>query len=352
MLEHFDQKKRDFLKAVVISSLFPASKLVHAEEIEEYIDSPVSLIIPKNYDPLLDKDSQNKLKTATLRYLQEKLSNVKIPFWNRTLAEIDIEKRMSNIAYWLSLAIEKSKTIYPIDPAWVIAQLMSESYFYEFAISVDLAVGICQFIPNTAKSYEMIYAGSLPQHSQIPFEIPEYANKVHEFHKIRIGRRNYSRNNKPDLFTLDEALEVINRREITDLHYNQSEQHINFLKKIEEYNGKIKTCRDQYIEYLKANIQKNGIERDIFEETDFFVEFDERFTYKKPIFAMVDMLTKGLRSRHGNILAAAAGYNAGITRTYFRDKIYSDYGKIPALEETTTYLSRTLINHHEIVSRM
>jgi hypothetical protein len=347
-----DPQKRNFLKAVVISSLFPATTLVHTQEIEQNIDSPVSLIISKNYDPPIDIDSQKRLKNATLKYLQEKLSNVKLPLWNRTLVEIDIEKRMSNIIYWLSLAIEKHKSIYPIDPAWVIAQIMSESYFYEFAISVDLAVGICQFIPNTAKSYEMVYAGSLPQHSQFPFEIPEFANKVHDFHKIRNERRNYSRNNKPDLFTLDEALEVINQREITDLQFNQSEQHLNYMKKIDEFNEQIKTCRDQYIEYLKANIQKNGIEKDVFEETNFFVEFDERFTYKKPIFAMVDMLTKGLRSRHGNILAAAAGYNAGITRTYFRDKIYSDYGKIPAFEETTTYLSRTLINHYEIVSRM
>ncbi|MBV1919399.1 MAG: hypothetical protein KUG73_01855, partial [Pseudomonadales bacterium] len=83
----------------------------------------------------------------------------------------------------------------------------------------------------------------------------------------------------------------------------------------------------------------------------FFVAFDERFTYKKPIFAMVHMLANALRVRNGNMLAAAAAYNAGLSRTWTDEVLYTQYGQLPNYSETNRYLSRIIANYEEISRR-
>jgi len=348
-----DNNKRNFLKIAALSPLLPIGSKFQLEPEKVESSTPINIIIPKDYVPSIDKDSQLRLKNATLKHLEENYGDVNLTFWNKKPSEIDLEKRIENIIYWMVLAIENSRKIYPIDPAWVIAQIMAESFFYEFAISNDLAVGICQFIPNTAKSYDIIYAGSMPQHKQTPYLLPEYANKVNEFYRLRNQKRSYMRNNRPtDLFTLEETLEILAQNTISDETIVSSQQQLDYLSKLEEFDEQISLVKIQYKEYLEANIKNTEENKDIFQETDFFVSFDERFTYKKPIFAMIDMLTKGLRARNGNILTAAAGYNAGLRSTYFNENVHKSYGKIPAFEETTIYLSRIIGNHHEIVKRM
>ena len=65
------------------------------------------------------------------------------------------------------------------------------------------------------------------------------------------------------------------------------------------------------------------------------------------------MMAENLRSRSGNILAATAGYNAGLGNTdYAKAGIYEPYGRIPNFAETVDYVSKILVNHHEIARRM
>ncbi len=345
--------KRNFLKSLVLSSFVPYNYKLNYQLTTDELYTPVNVIIPGDYQPPVDPEGLSRLKNATLNFFEKNYQNVTLTFWNKKLAEIDLEKRLDNIIYWLAIAIEKHKSIYPVDPAWVIAQIIAESFLYEFAISNDLAVGICQFIPNTAKSFNMVYAGSLPEHSQPPYLLPEYANKVNDYYRLKRQKRNFLNNNKPDdLFTLEETLEIIAQDNISDLSSARAEQQINFGNKLKEFDEKISLCVTQYREYLEVNIKRGEENRDIFEEIDFFVGFDERFTYKKPISAMVEMLARGLKARNGNILTAAAGYNAGLRSTYINENVYKRYGKIPSFDETTVYLSRIIANHYEIVKRI
>jgi hypothetical protein len=232
---------------------------------------------------------------------------------------------------------------------WILAQIMKESYFNEFAVSRSLAVGVCQFILQTAKAHDMLCGGERQEHFSYPHQMPEFAGKAHEYYKIRNAKRNHRRNNRPARqFILEEALQIIYSGG-TDDYRQEAGEYLFYLDKLKEYDEKMRQAQESYRTYLLVNVEG----KDIFSESDleFILSFDERFSYKKPIFAMVEMMTRGLRARNGNILAATIGYNAGLNST-IDDGMYKPYGKIPAIEESTTYLSHVLINHYEITRRI
>ncbi len=347
--------RRHFLGAACSAALASLLEYKHGLALsgEQRIpDSPINVILPKNYSPPTSettRDYTKKLTRATLDYLESSYGTRNLPIWNRPLSEIDLERRLHVITYWIDQAIQQYRSIYPVDPSWVLAQIMHESFFYEFAVSRALAVGICQFIQPTAKEYEMLCAGDLEEHTREPYLKGELAGKLAEYYDLRRKKRTFNRRFKPNKnMQLDIVLERLLNDDIEALK-QEAETWLNVQKIKQEYDDRIAAARVQYTEFLEANLEG----RDIFNEEDlqFLQKFDERVTHRKPIFAMVKMLARSLRARNGNILAAAAGYNAGLSTTRARG-VYKPFGKIPNFEETVTYISRVLINHFEIVRRL
>ncbi|KAA3615946.1 MAG: hypothetical protein DWQ05_09270 [Calditrichaeota bacterium] len=314
-------------------------------------DSPINIILPRDYTPPSDKTIDgysHKLTRAALDFLETNFSQNHLPFWKKPFGEIELEKRVQNIVYWIQLAVEENRKIYPVDPSWILAQIMHESYFHEFCVSRALAMGICQFIQPTAREYNMICAGDLPEHASNLYKMSEYIVKLDVYYELRRAKRKLIRANKK-LEKL-ELHDIMQRIESNDPEVHEDAVAWNaYLQQKNEYDERIREARDQYREYVVANIEG----RDIFNEHDlrFLVGFDERVTYKKPIFAMVKMLARSLRARNGNIIAAAAGYNAGLSTTKAAG-LYKPFGKIPSYDETVTYISRVLINHYEIARRI
>lgn len=315
-------------------------------------DTPINVIIPKNFSPRIDYESkqyQYQLTRATLDFLQDNFSNQKMPIWRKRFGEVDFEKRITNIVYWVVRAVKEHQNIYPIDPVWVIGQIMKESYFYEYAVSSSLAMGICQFIQPTAEEYKMLCAGSRDAHHRSPFKLTKYADMANEYYRLRRERNRYRRSNRPKKrYTLEEALEIIDRNDVKN-HRKDAAAYLRYLRRVEDYLAQMREARENFREYLRRNLDG----RNIFNENDlqFILNFDERFTYRKPAFSMVKMMTRALRARNGNILAAAIGYNAGLSST-IDEGMYEPYGKIPPNEQATTYISHVLINHYEITRRM
>ncbi|OQX02047.1 MAG: hypothetical protein BWK80_58725 [Desulfobacteraceae bacterium IS3] len=347
-----NSSKRNFLKTAAFSALLQMSGIrgVYAEK--SGTASPIHVIIPKEYEPPVEPADQQGLTQAVLLYISDCYRGKKLPVWGRPFEDVNLEKRITNIVYWIASGIKEHRNIYPIDPAWVVAQIMAESFFYEFAISKSLAVGLCQFILPTAREYGILCAGDRPEHGKAPYSNPESAGKAEEYYRLKKELQDCKENDAPEnMLTIESALKIIAKGDCsTQKEY--AGKHLNYLNRLHESDQKILTARDQYRTYLQQNIiAESGQEKDIFKDTDFFREFDERFTYKKPISAMVQMLAKGLKSKNGNILASAAGYNAGLSRTEDSGP-YKPYGKIPAISETATYLSHVLVNHYEIIKRI
>ncbi len=333
--------RRNLLSKALFASSIPLACSVRAK--------PFDFLAEKNKDRRLDENARYKLVLATLDVMDSFYRGMTLQFWRQPYQQIDFEKRITNIVYWLDLAIRNNRSVYAVDPVWVISQIMAESLFCELAISNSLAVGICQLMPRTAsKGHNMIVAGKEKRHHHPPYVALQLADSLARYQRL-IGEKNrYLKASAGDVkINLNKALQLLAEGQDARV---EAQAQINRNATLLEFDAKIKKAKQDYIEYINTNVEILG-KRDIFNNVDFFVGFDERFTYKKPIFAMVSMLANALRVRNGNILTAAAAYNAGLSRTWTDEALYTRYGKIPNFSETSQYLSRIIANYEEIAAR-
>ncbi|MFQ5630151.1 MAG: transglycosylase SLT domain-containing protein, partial [bacterium] len=349
-------KRREFgkgLLGVAAISAMPANTNHRQYTSEKNSNSsPINVFLPLEYKPPEGTDASDfpfRFIRATLEFLESGFLGQNIPIWFKKFEEVDFEKRVSNIASWIMQGVQKFKKIHPVDPVWVMAQIMHESYFYEFSVSTSLAVGICQFVSRTAHEFEMLCAGDRQEHAKAPNKLPEFALKENDYHQLRQQKRDFMRANRlrEDL-TYKMLMEWIAAGKADELKPD-AEKYFQQQAKLKIFDEQIQKARDDYIAFVRANLEG----RDIFNEDDlnFLLKFDERVTYKKPIFGMIQMLARALRARNGYIIAAAAGYNAGLSTTR-AEGVFKPYGQIPNFEETVTYLSRVFILHHEISKRL
>ncbi len=352
--------RRRAISALAISAaapfFLPATALATRGKPARDASGRVNIVIPDSYDPFAGTSRvkyRGRLTTATLKFVEQGYGGRQMPIWGRRPDQVDLEKRVSNIAYWVLAGVEEHARIWPVDPAWIMAQIMAESFFYEFAISWAFAVGPCQFIPATAREYGMFVAGDKPEHFAAPYAKPELASRYTDYLQVRDRLSEWRKSYAVEgILPPEKAGEKSWRetlREILDGGTSKAERYLEYLEQAKRLNEELDAARNDFTEYMRANFEG----RDIFrkEDNEFLKTFDRRIFYRDPCSSMVRMLAEGLRARSGNIIAAAASYHAGLSST--RDVgCYEPYGRLPPIESTVTYVSRILVNHHEIVGRM
>lgn len=346
--------RRNAIKAAVGAALLPLFGIGEAQAATSgYLKTPVNVMVPATYKPPITgqeaKSYQWRLAKAVLDYAQDHYSGRNLPVWRKKLEEVDLEKRVVNIVYWIMRGCAENVDIHPVDPSWVAAQIMAESFFYEFAVSYALAVGVCQFIAPTAREYGMLTAGDRPEHAKPPYIRHELAGQIEGYYGTRSNWKDALRD-RNGIGGKEEMLKKALTAALEGKPLPEAADYIRAWDRMDELDGRVKDARDKSREYLRANFEGRSIfnARDL----EFLVGFDERVTYNKPVRAMVKMLARHLAARNGNIIAAAAGYHAGLSSTQDPDRVYAPYGRIPAYEETVGYISHLFINHHEIVKRM
>ena len=154
--------RRHFAKGVFSAALVTAvAEKVQASgaiEADWAKESPINVMLAKSYrPPVSDLEASYypaRLARATLDFFEKSYGGKRVPIWHRQFEEIDFEKRVENIIYWLMKGVKLYQHIHPVDPSWVIAQMMHESYFCESAVSRALAVGIFQFVNATARVFK------------------------------------------------------------------------------------------------------------------------------------------------------------------------------------------------------
>lgn len=354
-----DQDRRNLIRAAVAAALLPAAAglglAIPAPALAAVnCGSPINVIVPPDYAPTIEgaaaRDYQTRLAQATLDFVRDSYGTRNLPVWGKPLAQVDLEKRLSNIAYWIVDGVLHAREVYPVDPAWVMGQIMAESFFDEFAVSHAFAVGVCQFIAPTAKNYGMLTAGDRSEHGQLPHKLPQFAAEIRRYYVAREKWKTALRARRElmgdENSLLLEALKAL----AGGKGLPKAKEYLAAMDKEGALSRQVKEARKNFKAFLEANFEG----RDIFNDTDleFLRQFDERVTYSKPIRAMTLLLAKNLKARNGNIVAAAAGYNAGLGSTADDNPVYEPYGRIPGFEETVGYVSRLFINHHEILKRM
>ncbi|UZE96914.1 lysozyme family protein [Alkalimarinus alittae] len=343
--------RRNFLLASTGLALSAQSVSTFSQESAQHSkqDASLNFLINRGTSFELSDNDRVKLERAVFDFLKTHYAGMSLQFWGQPFEQIDFENRLTNIIYWVNKATKHHASLYPVDPIWVLSQIKAESLFCEFALSRSLAAGICQFMPYTARvGHQMIVAGDLPKHHLAPYKKPELAGSLEQYNALIKERSAFINSNKSaKSFNLEKALSYMAQGQSAS---EEAQAQLNYMAKISEINIAISQAKENYIDYLETNITELG-QRDLFGQTAFFNQFDERFTYQKPIFAMVKMLANALRVRSGNILSASAAYNAGLSRTWTNQPIYTQYGLLPAYEETSTYISKIIANYEEIAQR-
>lgn len=319
---------------------------------DECPNAPINVILPKDPRFVLmatkEPSYPYRLRKAVLTLIADHYRGRRLPVWGKNYEEVEFEKRILNIAYWVFRSVREYASIYPIDPAWLLAQIMAESFFDEFAVSPALAVGICQITQPTAEDYGLLCAGSQDEHTRPPYKLPELAGKSRLYYELRQERRRFSRRKPAHQLSLEDALvELSAENKTMDPAIVTGQLH--YLRELKALDQRRYEARDAARKYLKENAR----DRDIFNDADaaFLLGFDQRLTYRAPIAVMVRMMTRALRVRNGNILAATAAYHAGLGNTR-ANGLYAPYGRIPEIAETISYINKVLINYQEIRRRL
>lgn len=311
----------------------------------------LQFLIPADYLPPSPDDAayRRRLVKATLKYVEYFAEGENIAQWNKPFDRIDFEKRLDRMIIVLTKALANVAR-HPIDPVWLIAQIFKESRFYEFAVSTSLAFGPCQFVMSTANHFGLGCAGN--RAATVPgsgireqAELVELVDRYEEAERhLKDFRRSSSR------FQNLQVADVFKRILDGDPGLQKlAEEYLEFEKQEKALRLNVTDARTRYVESVLEKVR----DRDIFNPADerFLDAFDQRFTYRS-LTAMVAYMGEELARFNGNVVAAAAAYNAGRSAAMDRKHPFLRYGRIPGNEETSLYVSRIMNSFSEISKRM
>lgn len=349
-----DIQRRSLLKAALgplLLPLFCGQALASPQPLSEV--SEVRIIQTKDPARTLGRVGApgfaHSLAQATLAYVIETYPKGNLPVWKKPLSDIDLHSRIPEICTHVVGGVLRHASIHPVDPCWIMGQMMAESFFYEFAVSSALAVGPCQFIAPTARGYGLVCAD---EHGQ-PAGFARREDLEPEFELAATYREQMRalRREQPDLFgSPAKLLRTVLNAQAAGTPLAAAGTYALALDRMDLLQARYNSARDNCRLYFEENFKG----RSIFSPADaaFLEKFDQRVLYPHAINAMVKMMAENLRARGGNILTATAGYNAGLGNTEAKGGVYNAYGRLPNFGETVEYVSRILVNHHEIARRM
>ncbi len=309
----------------------------------------IELILSKDYKPQDTSKNQSKLLKATMDYVTVAYPAKALPFWNKPLKDIELERRIEGIIARVYEGISAASPIHGVDPVWTIAQLMAESCFYEFAVSPVLAVGVCQFMRGTAGDYKLLCTGDEEKHTKAPYQLANLAKKEVDTIPLKKSLANYRKEHKPK--------KELTEKELRSWILQPKKADKKLVKNWDLYEAEvvkreeaIRTARREFYQYLDANFAGRDMIKNK-KDAEFLYGFDQRVTYRTSVPAMVEMMAKLLDARNGNILTATSSYNAGLGNTKDFGQ-FAKFGRIPSNGETPTYISHIIANYLQIQERL
>ncbi|HLC58369.1 MAG TPA: transglycosylase SLT domain-containing protein [Candidatus Nanoarchaeia archaeon] len=308
----------------------------------------VNLITPKNYVPRTDEKSKKALRKATLGLVVDLYGDRPLPIWGgKNAKQADIETRINQTVDLVCLAIDDCK-IYPLEPSLIVSQIMTESFFYPFAISSVFALGIAQFMKPTAGDYKMVCVGTRPEHSKLPYKLGEYSDQetmYKQLSKTLNELEDNPLNGRKASYDLVVKL-ALGTLGSTDI--DEAKALLRHKVQVDEIRALVALTRKNFRAYLDVNLEGRSLSNR--KDRDFLEGFDQRLIPNRAIPAMIKYMARAFEAVNGNKIVALAAYNAGPGAVKAKG-VYTDYGKLPGNGESPGYVNNILVDQLRIIKK-
>ncbi len=298
----------------------------------------LQFLIEPNHQPNISKRELKKTVRAILEFLEASHPpGMTLSIWEANPRDMPfLEAHIHEIIRAIHVGVKENLSTYPTDPVLVAALLYNESRYSPLALSNAGALGIAQFMPDTAAEYGLQ-----------PLLRP---NLWRRYRETKIAERKRRRGKKQALrkqfslkrFTLDAVIE----KTLTtgDVESLAAYQEFIQAEKAE------KLLLDEYISSVRAKLTQHDYfsgGREIMER------LDARTSYTA-VSTAVKYIARRLEESAGMTTSAVASYNAGpsAVRVSNNRSVLYEYGNLPAYPETVRYVQRILAVYSELRQRM
>lgn len=291
-----------------------------------------------DYEPDVSRRARRRLSRAVMDFLLESHPpSMTMGIWDLNPRDMPyLEDHIADVVRAVFTGIKQHRETQPVDPLLMLALLYNESRFSPTALSPAGALGIAQFMPDTALEYGLG-----------PIARPELWDRYRDVRtderkarneRIRAFREQYG----ASTFSADAVIAKV--IETGNLEMLAAYQAI----RDEETPGE--AARAEYVAAVRADLA----EHEYFNGGRMAIGIlDARTTYDAAT-AAVGYVAERLVENAGMTTSAVASYNAGPASVRERNprSVLFDYGDIPAFPETVRYVQRVLVVYSELAERI
>ncbi len=342
--------RRNFVGLGLVAGVGAVLRHARAEEIPVppaptgYAASPIHRAYPlefrldSDYRPDLSDRAASALVKAVYAFLEtEHPDGMTMTFWDRHPSRMPfLPKHLESIVAHLFAGIAENLSVRPVDPIAVLALLYNESRFHPTVVSPAGAVGMAQFMPDTAREYGLTPTARADLWFAFREERAVYRQGRDERRaafRSRHGGIGFSADAAIDRAVATGSLEVL--REYRALRDEEDPS---------------KKALQAYIDAIEEEFAKH----DFFGEGREALEaLDARVSYKV-VPQTVRYLARSLDSFQGLASTAVASYNAGPEAVRVKDprSLLHRFGDLPNYAETVKYVQRFFAVYSSIKYRL
>jgi hypothetical protein len=287
-------------------------------------------------------DTSGKARRALTRAILDFLVDAHPPGMTMGIWEINprdmpyLEDHLADVVRAVFSGVKENLSTQPVDPVLLLSLLYNESRFSPTALSPSGALGIAQFMPDTA-----------PEYGLGPIARPElwqrYRDIRSDARKLRAQQlRDFRDRHGVESFSAEAVIRAAlagERLEILAEYVQIKDAETPDAAARSEYVNAVREDLAQY-NFFDGGREAMGI-------------LDARVTYDA-VQAAVTYIARRLKENAGMTTSAIAAYNAGpaAVREPNRRSVLYEYGDIPPFPETVRYVQRVLVVYSEIRGRL
>jgi len=300
--------------------------------------SKLQFRIAPTHRPDVSGKTRRRLTQAILDFLTETHPpSMTMAIWDINPRDMPyLEEHIADTVSAVFSGVKANLDKHPVDPLLMLSLLYNESRYSPTALSPAGALGIAQFMPNTALEYGLG-----------PIARPELWAKFRDERDAERKQRNANIRQFRKRFGVSTfSADTVIRKALETERFEMLAAY----QLIKDADTPGKAARDEYVSAVRADLALydyfNG-------GRDEMGILDARVTYDAAK-AAVTYIAERLAENAGMTTTAIAAYNAGpasVRETNPRSVLF-EYGDIPAFPETVRYVQRVLVVYSEISERI